>query len=536
MTEETDPTKNKALKTDVLSFDDPDIAAKFYNMFFGFYDGLNDDQKAALAKAAGEHRGQDQLDEQTKLVYTAGMVIILQEHRRPNTFLHPDYKDAIARRLNVSAKQLEEWEQDIIEEFNQPTPKDETPFLFPQLEPETEPEPDKGELFIQGALVKVAMQQVRGSSKIDRYASVMPNTGDETLPVGMGKAVYDVQWNVAPIAGKMQRITPFDQEVEAAISNFIDKCFSGPPTPREGATEQEKAYCYAATLEQIYCMMNGTKPGTYISPQALEVLDKSINKLRKADVKITQRKGDEEINEIDGNIIDGIRLKQIQIHTGHIKRGYGFSRPGLLFLFEKQTNHLLAVTTEQLNISAGYWKRGELEAGQGAVSAEKPENAKGWSQVKISITPLSITIRRYLTMEIFRIRNAGTNDPKGNKITYDSLIKYEADPVLVEYTPDGLPRTKDGNPKERILKQGQTPAEKKSIENARSHRRKLTLDILGHFQATGLITGFQETTEGRKKTGVIIEVPKTDTALLELKKKAELKRYQTGKERGHGKK
>ena len=104
MAEENDPTKNKALKTDVLSFDDPDIAAKFYNMFFGFYDGLNDDQKAALAKAAGEHRGQDQLDEQTKLVYTAGMVIILQEHRRPNTFLHPDYKDA-----KISMQSSGEW-------------------------------------------------------------------------------------------------------------------------------------------------------------------------------------------------------------------------------------------------------------------------------------------------------------------------------------------------------------------------------------------------------------------------------------------
>ena len=143
MAEENDPTKNKALKTDVLSFDDPDIAAKFYNMFFGFYDGLNDDQKAALAKAAGEHRGQDQLDEQTKLVYTAGMVIILQEHRRPNTFLHPDYKEAIARRLNVSLKQLEEWEQDIVEEFNREEQagtlaQDEQPYLF-QMEPDAEP-------------------------------------------------------------------------------------------------------------------------------------------------------------------------------------------------------------------------------------------------------------------------------------------------------------------------------------------------------------------------------------------------------------
>lgn len=382
--------------------------------------------------------------------------------------------------------------------------------------------------------LRIPRNALRGSSKIDRLATFIPNTGDDTIPLELNKkAEYEIKWNVLPTkTGEMQMVTPYDQEVEMALSNFVDRCFSTKPTPRDGATPTEQTYCYAATLEQIYSMMNGTKPGTKVHPTALEALKKSIAKLNGTDIQITEKRDGNIENIVSGRIIDAIELKQIRIHTGHIKQGFAFSRPGLLYMFEKHKKHLLTVSNDQLNISNGYWKKGELEAGKGAISRKKPTDT-GWEFVKPSITPLSIVIRRYLIMEIFRIRNMGTNDTKGNKITYDALIKYEASPDLVEYGADGLPRTVEGHPDERILKQWITPAEKKSIENARAHRRKLVLDILGHLVATGLIKAYRETTEGRKKTGVIILVDKTQKALNEIKRKSDLKQYQSRK---HGKK
>ena len=314
-----------------------------------------------------------------------------------------------------------------------------------------------------------------------------------------------------------------------ALSNFVE-CNTKPPTPREGATPSEQIYWCPATLEQIYCMMNGTKPGKYVKPQALEAIEKSILKLNDSEAKITEKRGSEVENIVSGRIIDAIRVEQIHLHTGHIKRGFAFSRPGLLFMFEKHKNHLLTVSNDQLNISKGYWIQGAIESGKCKVSSARQSGA-GWEQVKMSITPLSVVIRRYLLMEIFRIRNTATNDPKGNKITYDALIKYEASPDLVEYTPEGVPRTVDGHPDERILKSWVTPAEKKSIEKVRAHRRRLVLEILGHFVSTGLIRGFKETTEGRKKTGVLIVVDKTEKALSGIKKKSDLKRYQGRKKK-----
>lgn len=367
----------------------------------------------------------------------------------------------------------------------------------------------------------------KGSSKIDRFASFFPDTGEDTLPLDLvpGKVSYDIKWNVAG-----GRITPFDQEVEMAFSNLIDQGFLNKPTPPEGATPTEQTYCYLATFEQIYCMMNGTEPGKYIKPTALEPIKESILKLNKSDIHITEKRGNEVENIVSGRIADAIFLKQIRLHTGHVKEGVAFSRPGLNFMFEKHTNHLLTVKNDQLNISKGYYVQGVLGSGKTKISASKQVGA-GWEHVKSSITELSVVIRRYLLMEIFRIRNAATNDPRGNKITYDALIKYEADPNLVEYTPEGMPRTVEGHPQERILKEWQTPAEKKSIENARAHRRKLVLEILGHFVAYGLIKGFKETTEGRKKTGVLIAVDKTKKALAGIKKETDLKRYQGGKKK-----
>lgn len=386
------------------------------------------------------------------------------------------------------------------------------------LEPPEEEQIAKIAQIVEQGYIKLPDASGRGSSKLDRRASYFPNTGDETIPLKLDSSTYEIKMNVIRKEGEpLQMITPYDQEVEMAVSNFVEKCFSSPQ-------KMGHYMGFPATLEQIYCIMNGTEPGTYISKGALEDLEKSIRKNSRTEIEITEIKDGETINKISGRILDAIELVQTKIHTGHIKRGFAFTRLGLLYTLEKNSGRLLNVTKEQLNISRGYWRTGLLEAGEGKVSQTK-KTGDSWQHIKLSITPLSIVIRAYLIKEIFRIRNMGTLDPRGNKITYDALIKFEASPELVEYGDNGLPRTVEGKPEERILKQWITPKEKKIIENARDHRRKLAINILGHFMATGFIKSFRETSEGRKKTGVIIEVDKTQRALKEIKKSEDLKRY-----------
>lgn len=226
MAEETEPKKKPTRKPDVLSFDDPETAAKFYNTFFYFYDGLNQEQKNALATAAGEHRGQDQLDDQTKLVYTAGMVILLQEYRRPNTFLHPDYKEAIARRLNVSLKKLNEWEQDIIEEYDREqsgTAQDEQPYLFP-MEPDAEPskKPISPDDFIPRVLLMAqrdGYNRIRGITPKNSKLSL-----EEVQTEHGGKMEHGVKMERVSRKGDRASVTiRFEPQDEARIQAIVKK-------------------------------------------------------------------------------------------------------------------------------------------------------------------------------------------------------------------------------------------------------------------------------------------------------------------------
>ena len=507
MTEGNENTNPNPSTDRVVSFDVPEDAVNFYKAFYYLHDGLSTEQREALTAALTEHKGASDLDEQTKLVYTVGMVIILQEYRRPNIFLDPEYKDQIARRLNVSREQIEEWQAQIVAKYDKPAQADEQPELDLGLPPPPTPIP------VEEQQVLVAITTAfRLSSKLDRKASYFPNSGDafHTLEIVKNLDLH-VKWNVLTPG---ERITPYDQEVEAAISNIAD---------RRGAS--------IVTYEQIFCMMNGIQPGkgTKAGYKAIEDIRASVKKLNSTEIEITEQNREKETAIVSGRIIDAISVG-VKTRTGHTKEGCSFSRPGLLYQVDKHYNKLLSVTAEQLNISAGYWKRGELEAGKGEVSTVKPtpkpeagkEKAKKgeeWSQVKISITPLSVIIRRYLFMEIFRIRNTDSLEKRSNKITYDAVIKYEDDPALVETDENG----------ERRLKTGGTPEEKTSIRKLRAHRRNLVLDVLGHFQATGLITSYRETTEGQKKTGVIIDVEKTDRALKVIASKERLKRLQAGK-------
>ena len=490
--------ENKAANTNkmaVFSFDDTETCIRFYNTFILLIEGLTEAQRSSVIFTLSNVDGYtvDKLDSLSQAAYYAGQAILLQEYKKQGTFQEPEYKKDIAKRLNVSQDQISEWQAQIAQNYEHANEEQ------PELDLGLPPAPPTMPVEEQQILVAITTA-FRLSSKLDRKASYFPNTGDafHTLEIAKNTDLH-VKWNVLTPG---ERITPYDQEVEAAISNIAD---------RRGAS--------IVTYEQIFCMMNGIQPGkgTKAGYKAIEDIRASVKKLNGTEVEITEQNREKETAIVSGRIIDAISVG-VKTRTGHTKEGCSFSRPGLLYSVDKHYNKLLSVTREQLNISAGYWKRGELEAGKGEVSTEKP-NGRGWNQVKISITPLSVIIRRYLFMEIFRIRNTPSTAPQANKITYDAVIKYEDDPALVETDENG----------ERVLRPGNSPGEKTLIRQQRARRRNMVLDILGHFQATGLITGYRETTEGQKKTGVIIDVDKTIGALKTIEHTEKLKRLQGGK-------
>lgn len=406
-----------------------------------------------------------------------------------------DYRQRLAGIFNVAIEDLDTLKEKALKQRAIEIPISDDEYL-----PGMEPTPEERNAL---SAVRIYEQQriqynvtaLRLSSKLDRKASYFPNSGNayHTLDIVKNKALR-IKWNVpAAPDGTPQRVTPYDQEVEAAVSNLVDRCGTN-----------------IATYEQIYCMMNGTTPGTYISPKALEDIRHSIRKLNITEIEVIEKVGEDEEEILSGTILDAFEKRRIKTSTGKLKGGFVFARTGSLYAIDKHYNSLLGITREQLNISAGY------KAADGTIK-------------KISITTLSVIIRRYLIMEIFRIRNTPSLAPTANKITYDAVIKYEADPDLVEYNPDGTIKTTPAG--DRILRRWTNPAEKKSIEKHRKRRRELVLDILGHFQATGLINGFTEDIDptSRKKTGVIIKVEKTKSALKELKRADDLKRLQGGK-------
>jgi len=217
---------------------------------------------------------------------------------------------------------------------------------------------------------------------------------------------------------------------------------------------------------------------------------------------------------LEFNEIDAIRIPKIKLPTGQITSGWGFSRPGALHIFDERHKKLTSLQKEVVNITQGYWYRGTLGSGKLITTQRKPLGERGYSQAKPSLTTLSITIREYLIMEIFRIRNAAStpgDNPSGNKITYNRMIEYEADPALIEFDEDKEPITVlNGDTPRRILKQGDTTQEKKTIWKMKARRRELALEILGHFQACGWIASFEETPD---KSGVVIITEKTDHAI-----------------------
>lgn len=339
------------------------------------------------------------------------------------------------------------------------------------------------------------------SSLLARRITDIKNTGDNAFPVvnRSKKTNLLVQTN--------RRVTPFGMLVDKAISNFVNDYGKVIAKNKQGGL-----FPYVATTEQLFRLANGLEPGTKVSPEMLSRFDAEIEALRETKIKIYDQNEPDDL-PLDYNDIDAIRIPKVRLSTGQLVPGWGFSRAGSLHIFDERHKSLVSLKKEVVNITRGYWYKGDL--GRNAIiSSTKPPSMEGFAQARPALTELSMIIREYLIMEIFRIRNAAStpgDNPSGNKITWNRMIEYEADPALIEIDEkDNEPVTNlIGDTPRRILKQGESQNERRQIWKKKSRRREIALEILGHFEACGWITSFVETPE---KDGVIIVTEKTDYA------------------------
>lgn len=296
-----------------------------------------------------------------------------------------------------------------------------------------------------------------------------------------GAAIMDL-WtdNVAYLKCKLPdgRIEPFDQDVERALSSLFTRY-------KDRYLEND---WIGFSLEQIYIEANGIEDTAHlkISPTMLENIRQSVEKLRHSELELKAKDKDGvEFSEAD--FIISASRRMVRYPGQKAKWGYAMNRTGLLTKIEERLTNRLNATPEQLNIGTG--------------------------KNRVSITPLSMTIRRFLMREIDRIRDLAAVTPESRTITLARFIEYEANPELVEYA-DGKAIVRNGR---HVLKIGTTKKEQEAIRNARRHRRELVAKELAHFIETGYhITAFDETPD---KSGFIITTDKSERAARQIEKK-----------------
>ena len=286
--------------------------------------------------------------------------------------------------------------------------------------------------------------------------------------------------NVAYMKCKLPdgRIEPFDQDVERALSSLFSRY-------KDRYLEND---WIGFSLEQIYIEANGIEDTAHlkISPAMLDKIRESVEKLRHSELELKAKDKDGvEFSEAD--FIISASRRMIRYPGQKAKWGYAMNRAGLLTKIEERLTNRLNATPEQLNIGTG--------------------------KNRVSITPLSMTIRRILMREIDRIRDTAAVTPESRTITLAHIIEYEASPELVEYA-DGKPIVRN---RRHILKTGTTKKEQEAIRNARRHRRELVAKELAHFIETGYhITAFKELPD---KSGFIITTDKSERAARQIEKK-----------------
>ena len=323
---------------------------------------------------------------------------------------------------------------------------------------------EAGELAILNMLpVPQAQTHLVSNDKFDLFMSY---TNGEASGLDLWKDENNVAFVKCTLPAG--RIEPVDQEIERALSNLYQRY----------KDEHRDAGELGFTIEQIYCEMNGIQNTAHfnMSPNLYKRIQDGVEKLRRSEVELRAKdKNGVEFGERD--FILSASCRWIKYPGCTKKIGYAVNKPGLLTKIETRLMNRLHVTPEQLNIGAG--------------------------EHRVSITAISMTIRRILFREIFRISNTASVTPESRTISLATIIDYEAAPELVEYQ-DGKPIVQN---KHHVAKIGATKKEQEAIRNARRHRREITGKILAHFVETGLITEFTPTAEG-----FIILVDKTNTA------------------------
>ena len=320
-------------------------------------------------------------------------------------------------------------------------------------------------------------------SKFDLFASYLQNTGEKqsNLKIWDGNNAL-VQWNITG-----GRITPFDQEVEAAVSNLVirERARRNGHSARESVKDGQAV---GFTVEQIYCEMNGiTELGNYkINPSTEKKIRESVAKLDNSTIDVVAKNKTGQAVRVKGRIlhVDEVIVK----HPGKKPvLGYAVLSVGKLTAAELDFNDLLTVTPEQRNIGTS----------------------------GIAVTDISIIIRKWLIREIFRIRNAAYLGDNSRTIYFDKMYDYEASESIVEYGEDGNPLVEivdNGHGKKspvHILKTGRTPAEQTQIRKAKQRRRDIALAIMEHLRRNGLVKGYNLNPD---KTGIVVSVDKTDRA------------------------
>ena len=464
--------------------------------------------KLAAAIVARDTTGAELTEKGDRFIFDVMLKVIVATEKDPRT------REVVAGAFGVTLGDLQAVADKRIAERKAAAEVEQG--TLPGFEPTTAEivEQTEAELITGLAVLNRADQLGRGVSKLDRRLSYIRPTGENNIAFAIGNKEIKLRLNPPPTPeGKPQFVLPYDQEVDATATNIFN------------STGQ---VC-TVSVEQFFRAMNGTRDTDTIGEAAIKDILTSIRKLKKTFYTATATDG-KTIAESEpaAPVLMVDILKSRKVGGKREKFYLRIHRAGLISSTDWAINGYQSYAPEILNIAAGYWRRGAIEEGKGEISATQP-TGRGWELVKISFTPLSITIRKYLLMEIHRLKATPSLGEAENKITYDAVFKYEADPALVVYDDDGLPR-QDKRTGSRELRTPTTPAEKKTIEKKRKHRRELVLAILGHFQATGLVTRFREVTEGRRKVGVIVEAAKTDPTLKRIEATTKRRRLQTRKE------
>lgn len=344
----------------------------------------------------------------------------------------------------------------------------------------TEPDIEQLDLFSQKPVKQSTKSSAHnpviytiGRSDLSRKAQFLYDDGqDRIFILNHGKKEYEIEWKSEDkynADGTLRRINAFAMEVELAGSNFF--------------YENGKIEC---KFNQLYYVLAGKtarekriNPSKYMINKIIEALDK----LNTTTAKIS-------IFEEDGSLGKGEGRPIIEGTWKYYKK-----KP-IAFVFDR----------------AGVITEAEKKLGKNAHSYINGD-VYDISASGIGITELSIVVRKYLLMEISKFKNQQSIDDKENKITIEAVLRYEANPLLVELDKNGMPKMTKGKKPKVVLKKGKTKEEKDSIRKAIKNRKELVEKILMHFKNTSFIKAYYAP---KGNNGWTIDTQKTDKALKQI--------------------